>query len=283
MSAGRAIDLLQQAAENNRLDPIRSAQMLYFPSVGELLVTGDLHNHRRNFERIVKAAALDMFPRRHVLLQELIHGGALGPDGEDTSLDLLLDAVEWSVKFPRQVHFLLANHDWAQIFGMAILKEGYDLTERFSRAFTVRFGGRADAVREAFRRFVLSMPLAGITVTGIFLSHSLPTWRDLGDFDSTILRRPLVESDYLRNGPVYKLLWGRSQTENSLDKLSKMWFSELFICGHQQQDKGWGVLAKRMFIVDSSHNHGVMLPLDLSRQHTIDDFKKAIMPLAAIA
>lgn len=283
MTAEKTIDLLRQAAAMNRADPFRNAQMLCFPGTGELVVLGDLHNHQRNFERAIKLANLERFPNRHVILQELIHGGALGAAGEDTSLDIQLQALQWALKHPGQVHFLLANHDMAQVQRLAIMKDGYDLTDRFDRNIGLRFGKNAPNVNAALREFFYSQPLAAITMTGVFLSHSLPAARDLPRFDPAILRRTLTERDYDRNGPIYQLIWGRFQSQEVLTTLSRIWWAELFVCGHQAQDAGFATIGDRMLIIDSSHNHGVFLPIDLGRQYTLADLTAALRPLASVA
>ena len=126
------------------------------------------------------------------------------------------------------------------------------------------------------------MPLAAITVSGILFTHSLPALRDLSTFDRTVLRRPLTVADYARNGPIYQLIWGRSQTQEVLTTLSQAWWSELFVCGHQGYDEGHGVIGDRMLILDSSHNHGVFLPVELGRQYTMQDLVGSVTPLAAI-
>jgi len=286
VSAPKIIDLLLAAAESNRKHPLRSGQLLHLPGKGELIVAGDLHNHQRNFERIVEYAALDRHPQRYLVLQELIHGGPLGSRGEDTSFDMLVAALQLAAEFPGRVLFLMANHDLAQVQHVAVMKDGYDLTDRFNRGFELRYGKNASNVANAFYSYVYSQPLAAITVTGVFLSHSLPTARDLRPgpqtFDPTLLRRPLVAADYLRNGAVYQLIWGRNQTPDALAQLSKMWWADVFICGHQQQDKGFAVIPPNMLIVDSCHNHGMLLPLDLSRPYTMQDLTAALIPLAAL-
>jgi len=284
----KVIDLLHTAAELNRQNPLRNAQMICLPSgagegeANELLVCGDLHNHARNFEKIQKVAALASFPRRHVLLQEIIHGGPLGSAGEDRSFDMLLQAVEWARQFPGRVHFLLSNHDMAQVQQVAIMKDGYNLTNRFAQHINQHYGSDAPAVHEAFSKFVYSMPLAAITVSGVFFSHSLPGPRELATFDATVVRRELTPADYVRNGAVHQLIWGRRQTQEVLTALSRAWWAELFVCGHQAQDNGYGTLGDRMLILDSSHNHGVFLPVDLSRQYTLPDLAAAVKPFAGI-
>jgi len=278
----RVVQTLLQAAEANRRDPLRNANMLCFPGAGQLYIAGDLHNHHRNYEKFLRAADLERHPQRHILLQELIHGGPLGPNGEDQSLDMILHAAQLKAKCPDRVHFLLANHDMAQVQRLAIMKDGYDLTERFTRHVELKYGKTAGNVLTAFREFCYSMPLAAITVTGVFFAHSLPTARDLPKFDATLLRRPLTEADYDRNGPVYQLIWGRFQTQDALNALSKLWWADLFVCGHQPQDAGHGTIGDRMLIIDSSHNHGVYLPLDLSVQYTLADLVAQVRPLAGV-
>ncbi len=282
MSGEKAVCLLLETADGLRCGPARNGQITHLPPSGELLVAGDLHNHTRNYERFKKLAALGENPQRHVLLQEIIHGGALGTQGEDNSVLMLLDALDWSRHFPGRVHFILANHDWAQAHAMAIMKDGYDLTDRFTRGLAVHFGHRAADVSNAFHNFVYSLPLAAITASGILFTHSLPGPRDIDAFDVTVLRRTLVEHDYRRLGPVYQLIWGRAQTQAVLDRLSRAWWSDLFVCGHQAQEPGHGTVGDRMLIIDSSHNHGVFLPVDLGRQYTLADLERSVMPLAAV-
>jgi len=38
-----------------------------------------------------------------------------------------------------------------------------------------------------------------------------------------------------------------------------------------------------MLIIDSCHNHGVFLPIDLARQYTLPDLAAACRPLASLA
>lgn len=282
MSAEEVISLLDAQAHAAASDTLRNAQMLCFPGEGDLFVAGDLHCHRRNFQRFQKAADLGNHPARHAILQELIHGGPLGASGEDRSLELLLEALRWSAAYPGRVHFLLANHDMAQILNMAIMKEGYDLTERFSRHIQLAYGANAGPVSDALARYFRALPLAAITATGIFLSHSLPGPRDIAAFDKTVVRREIVEEDWSRAGPIYALIWGRNQTQEVLDRVSKMWYADLFVCGHQAQEAGSKVLGDRLLIIDSSHNHGVYLRIDLARSYTIDDLAAGVTPLAAV-
>ena len=281
-SAHKVVDLLLARADANRSDSRRNGQMVNLPGKGEVIVAGDLHHHRRNFERIVKYAHLEEHPERFVVLQELLHGGMLGPQGEDTSLELLVEALGWANRFPGQVVFLLSNHDLAQVEKVAVMKDGYNLTQRFINYCTGRYGSEAENVLRALRDYVYSQPLAVITATGLLLAHSLPGGEDLKNFDRTVLSRALTEADYLRQGPVYQLIWGRRQTAEVLGALSKAWWAEVFICGHQLQDTGYGLVEPNLMIVDSSHQQGVILHLDLGQSYTLQDLTRRVVPLAAL-
>jgi hypothetical protein len=57
---------------------------------------------------------------------------------------------------------------------------------------------------------------------------------------------------------------------------------EYFICGHQPQEMGFGVLHDRMLILASDHNHGVFLPIDLSKHVTLEQLTKNIRPFAGV-
>ena len=68
-----AITTFRKAAEANLTDPVRRGSMLHFSDYNQVVMTGDLHGHRRNFEKIVKYCQLEHTPVRHVILHELIH------------------------------------------------------------------------------------------------------------------------------------------------------------------------------------------------------------------
>ncbi len=278
-SAAQSIEILHAGAQACLKDPLRDGNVLQLPSVGELLLAGDLHNHQRNYRVIQDIADLDEFPGRHVLLQELIHGGPLGREGDDQSIDMLLDALEWQAQYPGRIHFLLANHDLAQVQRVPVTKDGFNLTERFNRHLDMRFASQADAVRQALRQYVMSQAIAAISATGVIMTHSLPSERDLATFDPTILRRPLTDADYERGGSVHQLIWGRNQSATVLNTLSTQWYAEAFICGHQQQDAGYGIIEPNMLIMDSSHVAGAVILIDMGKEATMPILQSGIQML----
>src|SRR5437868_14999701 len=110
-SAERVIEAFQIATDENLDSSIRNFNTVNLPAEGELWMTGDLHDHRRNFEKLVKAVDLGNNPQRHLILHELIHGDHYDASGAEESWITLYKAAELKCDFPEQVHFMLANHD----------------------------------------------------------------------------------------------------------------------------------------------------------------------------
>ena len=85
------VDLIQAATWANSNCIHRRGNLILLPAEGSLIVSGDLHGHRRNFERIVAYADLPSHSTRHVLFQEVIHGGPQDEADGCLSYRLLLD------------------------------------------------------------------------------------------------------------------------------------------------------------------------------------------------
>ena len=111
----KTIELLKKGIQVNYACLYRTGNLLSLPAKGDLIITGDLHGHRRNFERIVKYADLPNHPDRHVVLQEIIHGGPEDAQGGCLSFQLLFAAIKYRLEYPDQVHIIMGNHDTAYI------------------------------------------------------------------------------------------------------------------------------------------------------------------------
>lgn len=283
-AAEQAIQFLRRAAEFNRQDPYLAGSILQFPSYGQLVMTGDIHGHRRNFGKLQRFCDLEHSPARHVMLHELIHEEPATWDAADTSYEVLFDAARWKCDFPEQVHFLQSNHELSQLTGHEIAKNGRIATYEFERSIRRAFDREAPELLFAIAEFIRSLPLAAKTATGIFISHSLPSPRELHRFDATVFQRTVSEQDLVEPGSGYLLVWGRYQTAEELEALRMLLGCDFFICGHQPQEQGYDVLHDRMIILASDHNHGTFLPIDLSRRPTcIADLTARIRPFAAVA
>src|SRR5206468_1282953 len=129
-----------------------------------------------------------------------IHGDHYDTKGCEDSWRTLYRAAELKCDFPDQVHFLLANHDLAQIQGFGIMKAGQSVCEAFTagvkRDFAASGGG--SSVNVAITEFLLYLPLAIRTHTGIFFCQSLPTAEQISVYDYSVFEPDLTPADYQR-------------------------------------------------------------------------------------
>jgi hypothetical protein len=278
-----AIDTFRKAAELNLEDPVRQGSLLCFSNYGQVVMTGDMHGHRRNFEKLVKYCQLESTPVRHVILHELIHEEPAGYNAPDLSVELLLDAAKWKTFFPDQVHFLQSNHELAQLQNHQISKGGRIVTEDFDRGVAQALeSNNIDKALEAIDEFIASFPLAARTPNRIFFSHSLPDASCIDEFDPRCVDQPAGELDLTEGGSVYQLVWGRRHTPALLDRLARAYEVDYFVTGHQPQEFGYEVRMDRLIILASDHNHGVFLPVDCSKKYDIDALVSRIRPFAGV-
>ncbi len=277
------IDLCREASEANRAARYRRGNVVHLPAEGQVILTGDLHGHRRNFERIVAYADLARRPDRHVVLHEILHGGPEDGRGGCLSFELFAQVLEYQLAFPGRVHLVMGNHDTAIITDSDVMKAGKEMNRAMKEALRRRFDEDYDEVRDALREVLLSQALAVRCPNGIWFSHSLPACRTLEHFDTGIFERPLTVDDCVRPGSAYLLTWGRRQSPQTLETLAQQWGVELFVVGHQPQESGWARVEPNMLILASEHTHGMLLPVDLDRRYTLDDLTERLVPLASIA
>jgi len=283
VSADEMIEVLDTAAEENRLSPLRREQIVQLPDQGEVWMTGDLHDHRNNFKKLVKSSDLRNHPNRHLVLHELIHGDHYDGDGAEDSWHMLYQAALLKCDYSRQVHFLLANHDLAQVQGEGIMKAGLSVCEAFTAGVRRDFKDRGDAISIAISEFFLSLPLAVRCPNGLFFCHSLPTDSQIDTFDFTVFDRPLSGQDYMRRtGPVYQLIWGRNMTPATAEKFGDGVGASILVTGHQPQDTGYGVNGDRHLILASDHNQGVFLPLKLNEKYDMEALVHSLKKFVAV-
>lgn len=283
LSADQVVETFGAAADENKLSSLRKEQVVHLPAEGEVWMTGDIHDHRTNFKKLITQADLANNPQRHLVLHELIHGDHFDPNGAEDSWQTLYRAAELKCEFPNQVHFLLANHDLAQIHGEGIMKNGLSVCEAFNAAVKRDFPTGGTMVTVAITEYLLSLPLAIRTENGFFFCHSLPRDDQMEKFDFTIFDRELKPEDYRRKtGPVYQLIWGRNVTPVGVEVFAEKVNAKLIITGHQPQEMGYLVNGERHLIIASDHNQGVYLPLSLSEEYTMDSLAGSIRKLISL-
>ncbi len=252
------------------------------PDRGRVVVTGDLHGHRRNFEKITAFADLGNNPDNHLIFQEILHGGPEDDFGGCLSFLLFFDILEYQQEFPEQVHIITGNHDTAIVHDKDVLKGGKEMNQSLRNAMKRFFTDSYDEMETALCDYLFSQPLAVKCANRIWMSHSLPADRYVDSFDMSVFDRPLTLEDMIRPNPVYLLTWGRRHSDDSLEKLAKLFDVDLFVLGHQSQENGFSIAGYNLLILASEHNHGCLVEFDLSNSYTIEQLEQHVIPIASL-
>ncbi len=281
--AHHVIALFRGAAEAFRECPLRRGSTVHLPDHGHLTATGDLHDHGLNFQRLMKCSKLGETDAddHHLILHEVIHG----PDqinGMDLSVRMIARCADLKIRHPGHFHSLLSNHELAQLRSEGITKDGVSVCEIFNQGIDYLYGDDADEVRDALNEYILSLPLAVKCANGVMVSHSLPAPRRIEAFDKSVLDRQLTDEDRAPHGSAYDMVWGRHQNRKITEELAEAWGVNVFVVGHQPAEMGTEPVADNTLILASDHNHGVSLPIDLSKSPTRDELMDAAIPLAGV-
>jgi hypothetical protein len=272
-----------RAAERNRRTPGRQGSTVFLdctphvprevtptlPSAGladEVMLTGDVHGHRRNFNLIRRLAALEENPRRHLVLQEVCHGGPAYDAGGCMSHAILEDVAALMIEHPGRVHFILGNHELAELSDYPIQKNRQLLNLQFRLGLRQMYGPAGEEVREAYVRFLWSCPLAIRLPRGVFIAHSLPDGVDRRDFDPSVLLRELRPEDCAEGADVFRLLWGRDYRRENARAFAERIGARILITGHEPCDEGFIAPNDRQIILDCCGDKAayVLLPVGVA-------------------
>lgn len=261
---GEITDCMDRAAILMRRDPLRRGNVVHLPVQGDLIVVGDIHGDRENFERIVHWAALHRHRDRYIVFQEVIHGGPLDAQGTDQSFRLLEEVAALKVRYKSQVQMVLSNHDLCEILGSTISKGGQNASLPFWKGIEGAYGAVWPEVHGAYRRFMAALPLAVRTPQGIVVSHSTPQGDAMKSFDCSIFERSLTMDDYVPGGSIYALVWGRNHDQRCADEFAKCVGAEVLVTGHQTSMPGIKTPTSRHIIVTSDGPLGRFLLVRLN-------------------
>jgi len=279
----RVIATFGQATEANWKTPGREGHVIELsPELGdEVMITGDLHGHRRNFNLIRKIARLDRRPRRHLILQEVCHGGPTYPqNGGCMSHTMLEDVAKLKVQYPDRVHFMLGNHELAELADYPIQKNRQMLNLLFRLGLQQMYGPAAEKVRESFFPFLRSCPLAVRLPGGVFISHSVPEDVDSRKFDKTVFTRELEDAEFLERGAIFQLVWGRDYREENAQAFADLVGAKVLINGHEPCPEGFNAPNQTQIIIDCCGEKAsyVILPTsgELSQAEILERVKKLV-------
>lgn len=268
----QVIATYEQAAAANRSTPARQGNVVSLSAEhgDDVMVTADLHGHRPNFNAIRKIADLAGHPRRHLILQEVCHGGPTYPsNGGCMSHAMLEDVAKLKVTYPERVHFLLSNHELAEVMDFPIVKAQKMLNLQFRYGLQETYGAATEKIREAYLEFLRTCPLAVRVAGDVFITHSLPDNLDAIDFDKSIFERELIASDFQEHSSLFNLVWGRDFRSENAELFARLVGAKVLVHGHDPCPEGFKTPNDMQIILDccSQPASYVILPLGEALTH----------------
>ncbi|MFT3881499.1 MAG: metallophosphoesterase [Gemmatales bacterium] len=242
---------------------------------------GDLHGHLANFKQVLQLAKLGEYPRRHVVLQELVHGPFRYP-GEGGELShRLVDVVSaYICQYPGRVHYLLGNHELAQWTRREIAKNNESLNNLFVLGVCTAYPEHTEAMLQAYDELFESLPVAIRLPNRVFLSHSLPGASRLETWTLDQLQKEsFAHDDYKLGGCVHSVVWGRDTSEETVKKYLELVESNLLISGHIPTDQGYETPNPQQVILDGKDENAYVLLFPTKEPLTQEQLLKHLIKL----
>lgn len=222
------------------------------PDAADVMLAGDLHGNRVNFQKVLRAADLDRHPQRHLVLQEVIHGGPRYENGGCMSHLLLEDVAALKARYPDRVHFMLSNHELSECEGQQISKGKNPENFCFLMGLEHAYGPASLRIKQAYHEFIQTCPLGLKTKSGVWISHSLPDERMMQTFDPKVLLREPGHADFLPGGSAYSLVWGRPSDPKHVARFAKLVQATVMLNGHMPTPEGYSAPNEHQLIFDAS-------------------------------
>jgi hypothetical protein len=269
---------IQKATALMRSTPGRTGSVIALDDAEDVMVVGDLHGNLPAFRLALIAASLDRHPKRHLVLQELVHETAkYDPDHPDRSHRLVDLVAALKCQYPDRVHLILGNHELSELTGRIIGKDGQTLNLRFRQGIERAYGPRTQDIYQSYLGLFAALPLAVRTPNRVFICHTLPDARYLETLDLGLLQADdWPEESKKRGGTIYALTWGRDTTPETADRFATMVDAELFITGHQPCDAGFRQANHRQIIIDGTNPFPAYCLFSARSPVTIDSLMTSI-------
>ncbi|MDH3718646.1 MAG: metallophosphoesterase [Planctomycetota bacterium] len=246
----------------------------------EVMVTADLHGDRKNFNAIRHLANLAKHPGRHLVMQEVCHGGPTYPgSGGCMSHTMLEDVARLKTEFPEQVHFLMSNHEMAELMDYPIVKNQKMLNLLFRIGLQDQYGPAIEKVRDAYMPFIRTLPLAVRVEGGVWISHTLPENVDNVGMDLRLFDREITKQDLVEHSPLFNFVWGRDFRQENADAFAKKVDANVLIHGHEPCPEGYHLPNTRQIILDSNGEKGSYVLLKVGEKVSQEQVVKRIKRL----
>ncbi len=265
----RLLNTLRLATDSFRRTQGRQGRIIDLSAAEDVVVVGDLHGHVINFKKAMDFADLNQHPRRHLVVQELIHGPVMYPNGGEQSHRVVDLLAALKCLHPHRVHYLLGNHELSQWTRQAISKNFIDLNDLFRLGVEAAYDQYADAIYQAYEALFAALPVIIRLPNGVILSHSVPGAKRIADWSLEALAKDKHdEQDVILGGCIHAVVWGRDVSSDTvqafLDKTGGRWL----ISGHIPCDQGYDLPNPKQIIIDSKDDHGCMLTVPAQTEVT---------------
>lgn len=248
----RLLATLERAVRAFRATPSRAGRLIRLPADAEVIIAGDLHGNVENFRRLLQRADLAAQPRRHLVVQEVIHGAARYPGGGDRSHQLVDLVAALKCQYPERVHYLLGNHELAQWFRQSVIKDDVDQTQAFLAGVVHAYGPWSEAILGAYDALFEAASLAVRSANRVFISHSFPAAKYLPDFRLEALESDAPDAQqWQAGGSLYSLVWGRDVRLGSVEAFLAKVDADWLLTGHIPCDQGFRAPNARQIILDA--------------------------------
>ena len=252
----KVLTTIRRAAALFRATPGRAGGVVTLSpeTADDVLVVGDLHGNIPAFKLVLQATAFAAHPKRHLVLQELIHGPRMYPDDRGDRSHQLVDLVcALKCQYPDRVHLILGNHELSELTGRPIAKNGTALNALFRVGINTAYGERGADVYAAYLDLFASLPLVVRTPNRVLMCHTIPDGPELDVLDLDVLNQDTWPPDALkRHGTVYNMTWGRDTAPETIDRFAAMVDADWFVTGHQPCDDGFRQANHRQIIIDGT-------------------------------
>ena len=251
----RLINTVKRAAQLCRATPGRRGMVVQLDGAADdVLVAGDLHGNLAHFQVLLDRARLDRNPRRHLVLQEIVHGQSRYASGGCKSHQLVDVVAALKCEYPDRAHWIAGNHELAELGARTIIKAGERTNRLFREGVNAAYGTRADEVYGAYLELFRSCPLAVRTSNRVFICHSLPEGPKLdAGFDAKIFEaQSLDDLSSQRGSPLHSLVWGRDDSEPTARRFAALVDADLLITGHIPCPDGFSTPNPMRLVLDSS-------------------------------
>jgi hypothetical protein len=282
----KMLAILKKATELFRATPGRKGGLVTLGvSAEEVMVVGDLHGNIPAFRQVLIAADLGNHPRRHLVLQELVHGNKHYPDDQGDKSHQLVDIVcALKCQYPDRVHLILGNHELSELTGRPIAKAGIALNALFRIGIKTAYGDSADAIYQAYQTLFASLPLAVRTSNRVFLCHTIPDPIDLEEFDASIFDAEIWAPQAMaRHGAVYAVTWGRNIEADNIDRFARIVDADWFITGHQPCEEGYRQANHRQIIVDGTEPYPAYCLFPTQKEASVESLLKCVRVFTPVA